>query len=407
MRKITLLLVLFVLATALAFASDVSFVSWNILNYPGSSGPVREPYYRTVLASIGPDILVVQEMLGQDGVDSFLENVLLEVEPGLWSAGPFHNSYDSDRAIFYRNSSVEILDYGWLDTALRDIEWWQVRLIESGEELRVFTLHLKASQGSDNEEKRFLECTVLRDYLDTLPADLPYIVAGDLNIYQAGESAYELLMSTGPGQLFDPIDESGNWHDNSAYAPIHTQSTRTVSGYGGGATGGLDDRFDQILVSEDLLGGAELEVLPETYTAYGNDGEHFNQSIIAGGNSAVPYEVAEALHNASDHLPVIVDLSQPWLSTIEFDRPLVTNLSWPSPVTGTATVRFELQEPADLVFSLFDSSGRWIATVESGLRGSGPGQFGCDVTGIPTGTYLAQVRGNGRVVSTGRILVLR
>jgi len=333
--------------------------------------------------------------------------VLLEVEPGLWSAGPFHASYDSDRAIFYRHGSVEILDYGWLDTALRDIEWWQVRLLESGEELRVFTLHLKASQGSDNEQKRYLECVVLRDYLDTLPGDLPYIVAGDLNIYEASESAYQLLMSSGPGQLFDPIDEAGDWHDNIAYAPIHTQSTRTSSGYGGGATGGLDDRFDQILVSEDLLGGADLEVLTETYTAFGNDGQHFNQSIIAGGNSAVPYEVAEALHNASDHLPVIVDIYQPGLSTIVFDPPLVTDLSWPSPVTGTATVRFDLQEPADLVLSLFDTGGRWIATVNAGHRSPGPGQFGCDLSGIPTGTYLAQVRGNGALVFTGRMLVLR
>jgi hypothetical protein len=117
---------------------------------------------------------------------------------------------------------VEVLYCGWRNTDLRDIEWWQLRLAESGEEVRLFTLHLKASQGSDNEQRRLLECIVLRNYLDTLPEDLPFIVAGDLNVYWGSEPAYELLLSEGPGQLHDPIDQTGYWHNSITYAPIHT-----------------------------------------------------------------------------------------------------------------------------------------------------------------------------------------
>ena len=49
----------------------------------------------------------------------------------------------------------------------------------------------------------------------------------------------------------------GDWHANVGetdceYASIHTQSTR-VSSFGGGATAGMDDRFDWILVSAAIL----------------------------------------------------------------------------------------------------------------------------------------------------------
>jgi hypothetical protein len=45
-------------------------------------------------------------------------------------------------------------------------------------------------------------------------------------------------------------------------------------------------------------------ILTSTYQAYGNDGNHFNDSINRLPNAAVPDSIANALHNASDHLPV-------------------------------------------------------------------------------------------------------
>ena len=35
--------------------------------------------------------------------------------------------------------------------------------------------------------------------------------------------------------------------------------------------------------------------MENSYTSYGNDGNHFNQSINAGNNSTVPDEIADAL----------------------------------------------------------------------------------------------------------------
>jgi hypothetical protein len=50
-----------------------------------------------------------------------------------------------------------------------------------------------------------------------------------------------------------------------------------------------------------------FDVVPGTYGAFGNDGQHFNNDINADGfNNAVGYTVATALRQASDHLPVLM-----------------------------------------------------------------------------------------------------
>ena len=86
------------------------------------------------------------------------------------------------------------------------------------------------------------------------------------------------------GQLFDPIDRIGHWHNNSSFADVHTQSPRTTS-FGGGANGGMDDRFDWLLVSAQLLDESSvLKYIENSYVPYGNDGNHFNDAINNGNN---------------------------------------------------------------------------------------------------------------------------
>lgn len=60
----------------------------------------------------------------------------------------------------------------------------------------------------------------------------------------------------------------------------------------------------QILISRSM----QENYAPGSYTTFGNDGMHFGDSINAGTNTAVSAEMANALHAASDHLPVYLDL---------------------------------------------------------------------------------------------------
>ena len=413
MRRIGILLVLLLFA-ATAGAEEITFLSWNILNFPGSTGSSREPAFRTVIASIDPDVVVAQEVLGTNGRDDFLDNVLNTLEPGAWAAGYFHDGYDTDRALFYRIGAVEVLDAGYLDTALRDIDWWLLRLPESGESLRVYTAHLKASTGSTNEQKRLAEATHLRNDLDSLDENIPVIFAGDLNVYGASEPAYQKLLEAGTGRLYDPIDEYGEWHNNSSFAAIHTQSPRTSS-FGGGATGGMDDRFDQILVTDDLLDDEGIEIEPASYTAYGNDGAHFNTSLIDGPNGVVPDSIAQAIHDASDHLPIIVTLG----ATVETEvasalPPAVARLvAAPNPFNPTTRILFRAPEGAaagPLSLIVYDPAGRRVRTL---LRDAAPVEGeavwdGRDDRGrpVPSGVYLCRLVWNGGS-RNGRLVLVR
>lgn len=69
--------------------------------------------------------------------------------------------------------------------------------------------------------------------------------------------------------------------------------------------GGLDDRFDLILVSEALA----PRVIPGSYRSFGNDGvPRLNASIDEPPNTLVSASMAAALKCASDHLPLSVDI---------------------------------------------------------------------------------------------------
>jgi hypothetical protein len=348
-------------------------------------------------------------MQAASGVTHFLTNVLEVMEPDAWEAAPFHDSYDTDNALFIRAGCVEVLEHGWLDTALRDIDWWQLRMAESGEEFRVYSLHLKASQGY--EDDRLAECVILRNALAGLTPGLPYLVTGDFNLYTAAEPAYQHLTAAGAGELIDPIDQEGPWHDNAAYACVHTQSTRTES-FGGGATGGLDDRFDFILAAAGLLDGEGFELLPETYTAYANDCDHLNQSIIAGGNTAVPYEIAEAIYQSSDHLPLFAVLSCGDASEIARTTPAPLLLAvGPNPARSSATVRWALPAPAPVSLVIHDTAGRRVAVLAEGVFGPGVIERvwdGRDGDGRPVGTgvYCARLVTGGQV-SVQRVVVVR
>jgi hypothetical protein len=66
----------------------------------------------------------------------------------------------------------------------------------------------------------------------------------------------------------------------------------------------LDDRFDHLLLSVALL----ARYRDGSYTVFGNDGHHFQDSVNARPNLVVAEPIANALHRASDHLPVYLDL---------------------------------------------------------------------------------------------------
>lgn len=299
-----LILILFSLIILSSFAKaqqQVKIMSYNLLNYPADSS-VRVPYFRTIINSVNPDILVVCEITSRQAVNSFLKSVM-NYSSVTYDSGRFIDGTDTENAIFFKKDKFNFISNTPLKTNLRDINEFRITDKIYHDTLSIFAVHLKANLS--DSLLRAAETDSLRKYTNSLPAGTNFIVAGDFNIYSSNESAYKKLIKdnlTDDGNFTDPLVMTGVWN-NSSYAVNHTQSTRTRS-FGNGATGGLDDRFDMILNSNAVKNSGGIKFIPGTYTAYGNDGNHYNDSINMIPNTAVSQAIADALHYASDHLPV-------------------------------------------------------------------------------------------------------
>lgn len=351
------------LVLAASPAQAVRVVSWNILNYPSASGNSREDDHRVVLADMQPDLIVAQEITTTSGATEWLNDVLNTMEPGQWAMAPFTNGADTDNACYYKTAVFDYVSNVVLSTTLRQIDGWKLRLdgyTGAAAEVNIYSLHLKASQGSTNEARREEEAEVLRNHLNQLPPTSNIIVGGDTNIYDSGEPAWAMLTGSqadNDGRVFDPINRVGNWHNGTSFADIHTQSTRLVNESDGGSSGGMDDRFDFILVNDDVQDGEGLDYIPGTYVAWGQDGNRFNQTINVPTNTAVSAAVANALYAASDHLPVYMELQVPALAMASGDLEF-GDVIQNAPVVRLATVANIALTPADdLDYTLAGSTG--------------------------------------------------
>ena len=185
--------------------------------------------------------------------------------------------------------------------------------------------------------RREAQVITLMDYTKQMNDDHFYVTAGDFNIYSTDEPAYRKFFeetTTGYGNFNDLVTVEGKYN-NEEFSAIHTQSPRT-SQFGGGASGGLDDRFDYILFSDSLMMSKKTFVIKESYNVLGNDGNHYNIAINEMPNLSVSQDLADALHYASDHLPVSVK--------IIFSNELVDPINLPPVVSDTV---FQVNEFSD------------------------------------------------------------
>ena len=338
----------FFIFVTLSHLAGQRIMTYNVLNYQGSiSGDSeKEIALRMIIGSTDPDLVVVEEINNTTGYNRLLSHILNYNQEGVYSGADFtdQSTADADIALYYRPGIFSFISTSVINTTNnwghRDVIEFVMKHIESNEEIRLYGLHLKAGTGGDDETEREQEATALRNYLNTLNPTEHFFVLGDFNFYDSNEGGFQVLAESqedNDGQIFDPINRIGNWHNNSSFSDVHTQSTRATNYGDGGASGGMDDRFDFIFTSSEVLAESDCNYLNASYTSYGNDGNHFNQSINAGNNSEVSDEIADALYVASDHLPVYLDIvfsgSLPPLSQIVISE-IIPNPSLVSDLNG-------------------------------------------------------------------------
>jgi len=309
-----------------SFSATYRVVSYNTLNFNFSSMPSlghdrdRVLAFRDILDSIDADIVVVQEMINSASATFFRDSVLNYTVSGEYSMAPFIDyPSDTDSALYYK-SNVTYISYNYYydpDNSPRYMMEYTLSVEE--QEFKVYSIHLKASEGSDNETRRKLDAELLRrTVLNELSQNYHFFVCGDFNIYSSAEPAYlEFLAdqsSTPPGENNNGRSQDfigTTWDHDDIPLTLYiylTQSTRTDTLPDSGATGGLDDRFDLILCSYALTNSTALEYISNSYTVYGNDGNHYNKAITDFPVFDPPGPAdANDLLNASDHLPVYVE----------------------------------------------------------------------------------------------------
>lgn len=309
------------IAVALAAppAHALKVATWNVLAYPTDT-VTRNPNFRIVMAGLSPDLIVCEEMNSLEGETDFLNQVLNAVEPGQWSGGWKDVTTGEGMGYFWKSAKLSITAVSAIPTSgPRDVLLLRVLPVGYGSTttFRVYAFHLKAGNPAftpGDSTTRRLECTDIRNALNNVVSE-PFMIGGDSNFYGDDEGGYIRLTESqtdNDGRCKDPLVMPGPWHSNSGYAQYDTQSP-CLSGcpsYFSG--GGMDDRFDLWLTSYSMQDGVGYELLPSTYTSFGNDVAHFNDDINGSGfNNAVGIVIATALHGASDHLPVTVVVQTP------------------------------------------------------------------------------------------------
>ena len=301
-------------------------LSYNLLNYPNPEIPVdyRADTLKKIIDYYTPDLFLMQELKSSSGFSIILNSVFNTdgvdyYKKGTWE--PQHSNPGStwklQQNVIYNTQKLALSYETFLFTVRRDINVFKfyfkdpnLAAHQDTTYLYAITLHLKSSQGADNEAQRLSMVEILENFLDTIPSDANVIVGGDYNFYTSNEAAYQLLLNTSNSiVLADPLNSPGTWHNDNNFRFLHTQSTRTVPINGDGAGGGMDDRFDFIMVSENLMDqNNPISVVENTYEPIGNNGNCFNARIIDCEDNEVPANVINALFQMSDHLPVKVEL---------------------------------------------------------------------------------------------------
>lgn len=321
---------------ASASSAQLRIATWNVTNY--SSGRVAE--FQTVLygtyqgRQFAPDVLLGQEFVSQASVTNFLS--ILNTAPGSpgdWAAAPFVDGPDTDVGFFYRTSKVTYIntvivsDGGTSPEPPRNTYRHMFRPVGisgNGATIAAYNVHMKSGSTTSDQSRRLLEAQRIRTDAEGLAAGTNFLVAGDFNIQNSNQAAYQELVGTqalNTGRFWDPIKSPGSWNNSSSFKFIHTQDPLND----------MDDRLDLILTSENLIDADAFHYIGNpaatystttwndpnhSYRCWGNDGTSYGNPMAVVANSMVGPTIAQAILDTipgttGGHLPVFLDTRVP------------------------------------------------------------------------------------------------
>lgn len=326
----------------------------------------KNGYLRTIIDYVQPDIVTVNELYKNSYFHELILDSVFNIEGvDYYKKGNppnLSNGYTINQ-VYYNSKLFTLLGDDAIETNVRDIDIYRLSYnlanINNEADLNCVVAHLKAGNSPEDANQRANETNALMEFLNNSNAIGNYIMSGDFNVYTPSEVAFTnlILHENEDIRFYDPVNRIGEWHNNSNFSDVHTQSTHTSGDcYSGG---GMDDRFDFILISDEIRDGTgDTEYLPASYWAVGQDGLHFNKSLTASPqNTSVPSDVLSALYNMSDHLPVIIDLVVDHnLSTEKHPQEMV-DISYTNPVSDEINIKVKKSHSKKLRFEIYSLQG--------------------------------------------------
>ncbi|MDG2351090.1 MAG: T9SS type A sorting domain-containing protein [Flavobacteriaceae bacterium] len=378
---------------------------YNVLNYPIQEPANRIQYLQTILDDYRPDIFMICELNNEEGADNIL-NIMKEINDDYERADFELNSSDNSignsnnfqNLIFFNSSKFTLEEQFIIPSIYRDFNHYRLKSTTNTEEIdsvfiEVLVGHLKASSGETNEQLRLTMVNDLLDYVNTMPSDSNIVFGGDLNVYTFNEPAFLELLDTSNNIVFaDPANRLGNWHNNSSFIDMFTQSTRTQSGLGG-ASGGFDDRFDFILTSSNMLTNSDIYYVDNSYEVYGNNANFncYNQSINSSNCDGDDYNqiIRNALYNMSDHLPVTLELQlNETLNNKDVSDDIGFQIMGPNLISEQLNVKITTNQAQFLV--IYNTLGQVVTTLKIDQLGVAI----IDVSKLSSGIYYLTSKTN-------------
>ena len=371
---------------SLPIFSQINVMSYNMLNFPTGNLAGRVDTLANIIDYYRPHLLLIQELKTEEGLQD-ITNMMNTFDYGSFAHSTFvpqqsgsPSEFDLQQALVYDQSIFKLKSESVIPTVVRDVNEFVLYLndaeLANGADtafLYVYVTHLKSSTGFSNESQRLSSVNTWWSHIDSnRAAGDRVIIAGDFNLYTNTEPAYTALMeSTHVVQMRDVLSDLGNWTGSSfAHKEILTQSTRSSAIYNDGAGGGVDDRFDFILFSDNLLDETNtLHYVPESYASLGNTGACYNSNImLCEANNPVPIDVLWSMYYMSDHIPQVAQLTtevQLGASDIQVDKQIKLS-AW---TISTSEVVIHLTGYGTGTWELIDALGRKISGQKIEVRG--------------------------------------
>lgn len=322
----------------------LKIMSYNILNFPNpgnndinGSDASRVIIFRSIVDSLNPDAIIIQELKSLNGMILLTNELNANGALGYtYDYAPMWVGYSGlGNGLIYKTSKFDFQSQLELprnnsmlapnnNTVIAPRANSLYCLKATNEncsdsiDLSLISVHLKAGSSEANgsnisdRDRRNLGVLDILDHTNTLSQTANVIVAGDTNFRSDNNSAggdsepayVNLISSSNSLDFFDPL--GGFTRNITSDADKYTQATRSTgtNQFGNaGVSGGLDDRFDFIFISESINNNTNnIKYIDNSYETPGSPMVLNDEACDSGLPNCLDY------YYMSDHYPVTIEV---------------------------------------------------------------------------------------------------